>query len=97
MSKNKYKSSGRVSLLDKEKRRIKLSKLGNPLEKLHNVIDFEMFRAELEESMLNHDKKSPAGNKPYDVVVMFKIILLKRFYNMSDEQIVRLNLLPIKV
>jgi IS5 family transposase len=35
---------------------------------------------------MNHDKKSNAGQKPYDVVMMFKIILLKRFYNMSDEQ-----------
>ena len=36
--------------------------------------------------MLNHDRKSPAGCKPFDVVMMFKILLLKRFYNLSDEQ-----------
>ncbi|MDD2192663.1 MAG: transposase [Bacteroidales bacterium] len=36
--------------------------------------------------MLNTNKKSTAGCKPYDVVMMFKIILLKRFYNLSDEQ-----------
>jgi IS5 family transposase len=36
--------------------------------------------------MRNQDKKSNAGCKPYDVVVMFKIILLKRFYNLSDHQ-----------
>ena len=53
---------------------------------LHKVIDFEMFRMELEDNMLNHDKKSNAGSKRYDVVMMFKIILLKRFYNLSDEQ-----------
>lgn len=46
--------------------------------------------------MLNRDKKSNSGCKPYEVVPMFKIVWLKRFYNMSDEQIVRLNLLPIK-
>jgi len=50
------------------------------------VIDFEMFRPELEENMLNQEKKSSVGCKPYDVVMMFKIILLKRFYNLSDEQ-----------
>jgi len=50
------------------------------------VIDFEMFRVELESNMLNHDKRSPAGCKPFDVVMMFKILLLKRFYNLSDEQ-----------
>jgi transposase len=86
MLSNKYKSKGRVGLFDKEDTGSKLSKLGNPLEKLHKVIDFEMFRSELELALLNHDKKSNAGCKPYDVVMMFKIILLKRFYNMSDEQ-----------
>ena len=86
MLRNKYKNQGRVGLFDKEESVSKLSKLGNPLEKLHKVVDFEMFRSELEEDMLNHDKKSNAGCKPYDVVMMFKIILLKRFYNLSDEQ-----------
>jgi IS5 family transposase len=86
MSKNKYKSVGRAGLFDKEDTRNKLSKIGNPLEKLHKVIDFEMFRPELEEAILNHDKTSNAGSKPYDVVMMFKIILLKRFYNLSNEQ-----------
>jgi IS5 family transposase len=86
MSKTKYKPIGRVGLFDKEDISHKLSKLGNPLEKLHKVIDFEMFRPELELAMLNHEKTSNAGPKPYDVVMMFKIILLKRFYNLSDEQ-----------
>ena len=82
----KYKQAGRVGLFDAAEQKEKLSKLGNPLEKLHQVIDFEMFRAELEASMLNHNKKNNAGAKPYDVVMMFKIILIKRFYNLSDQQ-----------
>jgi len=86
MSLFKYKPVGRLGLFDKEETTAKLSKLGNPLERLHNVIDFEIFRPELEEHMLNHNKKSNVGSKPYDVVMMFKIILLKRFYNLSDEQ-----------
>jgi IS5 family transposase len=86
MSLFKYKPTGRIGLFDKDESSAKLSKLGNPLEKLHNVIDFEMFRLELEAKMLNHDKKSNSGCKPHDVVMMFKIILLKRFYNLSDEQ-----------
>ena len=40
----KYKRVGCVGFFDKELSREKLSKLGNPLEKLHEVIDFEMFR-----------------------------------------------------
>ena len=86
MSSFKYKATGRMGLFDKEDTSTKLSKLWNPLEKLHKEIDFEMFRHELEENMLNHDKKSNAGCNPHDVVMMFKIILLKRFYNLSDEQ-----------
>jgi len=82
----KYKSTGRIGFFDKDEASAKLSKLGNPLEKLHKVIDFEMFRSSLEENMLNQNKKSSAGCKPFDVVMMFKIILLKRFYNLSDEQ-----------
>jgi len=81
-----YKQTGRIGLFDKDETSEKLSKLGNPLEKLHKVIDFEMFRSALEATMLNHEKKSNVGQKPYDVVMMFKIILLKRFYNLSDEQ-----------
>jgi hypothetical protein len=44
MISKKYKSKGQVGLFDKEATSDKLSKLGNPLEKLHKVIDFEMFR-----------------------------------------------------
>jgi len=86
MSSIQYKQTGRIGLFDKAATSEKLSKLGNPLEKLHKVIDFEMFRSELEANMLNHNKKSSAGCKPFDVVLMFKILLLKRFYNLSDEQ-----------
>jgi len=86
MSRNRFKKSGRISLFDKEELSSKLTKLGNPLEKLGKVIDFEIFREELEQNMLNHDKKNNSGCKPFDVVMMFKIIMIKRFYNLSDEQ-----------
>jgi len=86
MSKFKYRQTGKVGFFDREAQKTKLTRLGNPLEKLHKVIDFEMFRMELEDAMLNHDKASKAGCKPYDVVMMFKIVLLKRFYNLSDDQ-----------
>jgi IS5 family transposase len=60
--------------------------MGNPLERILQVVDFEMFRSVLEESLLNHNKKSNAGAKPIDLVLMFKIIFIKRLYNLSDEQ-----------
>jgi IS5 family transposase len=82
----KYRKTGKMGLFDTENQREKLSQIGNPLEKISKVIDFEMFRPSLEEHLLNHDKKSNAGAKPIDLVLMFKIIFIKRLYNLSDEQ-----------
>ena len=70
-----YKEHGNVSLFDSEITLQKLSNIGNPLEKLSSVIDFEMFRERLESKLLNNSKKNNAGAKPYDVVMMFKIII----------------------
>ena len=81
-----YKPTGAVGWFDTGHTLEKLSKLGNPLEKLSRVIDFEMFRRPLEEKLLSRDRKSNAGCKPYDVVLMFKILLLKRLYRLSDDQ-----------
>ena len=78
MSKNKFKFRERLGLFDRETTSLKLSKIGNILKKLDKVIDFEMFRERLEKGMLNHNKKSNSGCKPYDVVMMFKIIVIKR-------------------
>ena len=66
---SKYKTIGNQTLFDAENAAQKLSEIGNPLEKLDSVIDFEMFRSRLEESMVNHSTKSNAGAKQYDVVI----------------------------
>jgi IS5 family transposase len=82
-----YKKTGNRGLFDEQDTYEKLSEIGNPLVKLALVIDFEMFRNTLEEGVLNHEKKSNAGAKPYDVVLMFKILILQRFYGLGDTQI----------
>lgn len=64
-----------------------LSKLGNPLERLSKLVDFEMFRPILEEALLTKECKSQAGRKPIDVVLMFKVIFLQRYYGLGDHQI----------
>jgi hypothetical protein len=46
-----------------------------------------MFRERLESKLLNDNKKNNAGAKPYDVVMMFNIIILQKYYNISDEQV----------
>ena len=55
-----------------------LSQMGNPLERLSSLVDFEMFRAVLEDGLLTKECKTPAGRKPIDVVLMFKVIFLQR-------------------
>lgn len=64
----------------------KLSKLKDPLEKLSTKINFELFRETLNMIYEKKERKSQAGAKPYDYVLMFKILILQRLYNLSDEQ-----------
>lgn len=82
-----YKVTGKKGLFDEHETAEKLSSIGNPLERLDLAIDFEMFRSTLENGLLNTDKKSNAGAKPFDVVTMFKILILQRFYGLADKQI----------
>ena len=85
MSKNAYKQQGNVGLFDTEMNMAKLNSKGNPLEKLVKVIDFEMFRETLETALFKK-KMTNSGAKPYDYVMMFKILVLQRFYHLSNEQ-----------
>ena len=64
-----------------------LSGMGNPLERLSKKVDFEMFRPVLEDALLTKEVKSAAGRKPIDVVLMFKVIFLQRYYGLGDHQI----------
>ncbi len=43
MVSQKYKTTGSIGLFDNLETYQKLSAIGNPLEKICNVIDFEMF------------------------------------------------------
>jgi len=87
MKKQIYKSAGKRGLFDEQFNKEHLTNMGNPIERLGNVIDFEWFRDELEGKLLNVSKKSNAGAKPFDVVMMFKIMILQRFYGLSDKQV----------
>ena len=64
-----------------------LSQMGNPLEQLAALVDFEMFRPALEEVLVKKDCKTPAGRPQIDVVLMFKVIFLQRYYGLGDHQI----------
>ena len=56
-----------------------------PLAKLGAVIDWEMFRSPVEDAFAI-EPKAPGGRPPFDRLMMFKILILQRYYNLSDEQ-----------
>ena len=56
-----------------------------PLNKLDKVIDWEMFRSPIE-AALYVEPKAPGGRPPYDKLMMFKIVILQKYYNLSDQQ-----------
>jgi len=56
-----------------------------PLNKLDKIIDWEIFRKPIEEA-LYVEPKAPGGRPPYDRLMMFKILILQKYYNLSDEQ-----------
>jgi IS5 family transposase len=82
----KFKRHRDYGFFDQDIRLTKLSELGDPLEKLNNHIDFELFR-DLLETNLSKLAKGKGGRKPYDYVLMFKVLILQRYYNVSDDQI----------
>ncbi len=82
-----YKPRGKKGLFDEEFTKERLSAIGNPLEAISKALDFEMFRESLENKLLNTNKKNNAGAKPYDVVLLFKILILQRYYGLGDSQV----------
>jgi len=70
---------------DEDDRLKKISELGDSLEKLNKHIEWEMFRKILTKA-LRKEPKGAGGRPPYDYVMMFKILILQKMYNISDDQ-----------
>ena len=58
----------------------------DPLVHLDKLIFWEAFRPTLQ-SIRDTNCKSHAGRKPYDEILMFKVLVLQHLYNVSDDQI----------
>jgi len=62
---------GQPGLFDLDERYAALSAASDPLERLARVVDFEVFRGELE-ATLDRADRAKGGRPPYDAVLMFK-------------------------
>ena len=74
-----------IGLLDWQIRFKQLDKGGDPLPRIQTMVDWKRFRPLLE-VVRDKERKSSAGRKPFDVVLMFKVLILQSLYNLSDEQ-----------
>jgi IS5 family transposase len=79
-------STYQPSFFDESAKLERLNQLKDPLSVLKQYTDFECFRKELE-GVFGREKKARLGRKPYDVILMFKMLILQRLYNLSDEQL----------
>ena len=75
-----------ANFFDDKKRLMKVSKLGDPLERLNEVIDWDVFRPILKDA-LEKKHKGPGGRPAYDCIVLFKLLVIGRIYNISDDQL----------
>lgn len=74
-----------LSFFDGEKRYEKLTELGDPLEKLNKVMDWEMFRAKLT-AVCQKEDYTKGGCPPIDVIIKFKASVIRRIYTLSFDQ-----------
>jgi transposase, IS5 family len=70
---------------DLDERYAALSSAGDPLERLAMVVDFELFRAELN-AALDRSDRAKGGRPPYDPVLMLKVLVLQTLYGLADDQ-----------
>ncbi len=72
-------------LFDYQNRMAELSESPHGLEKLDRCIDWEMFRETLDLAC-EKPSKGVGGSPHYDRVMMFKVLVIQRYYNLSDDE-----------
>jgi len=73
-----------INFMAEDNRLRKLSKMGDPLEKLNKYMDWSIF-APIIYSVFNTDF-SKGGRPPFNRLMMFKLLILQRIYNIADFQ-----------
>jgi len=66
----------------------KLTKLGDPLQKLNRYIDWGIFEKPLNDAFKEENKDMSKGGRPsFSKLMMFKALLIQSLYNLSDDQL----------
>jgi len=74
-----------AGLFDFSERQAKLLKTRDFLERVNSLVEWEAFRAVLDNALARKDNRK-GGRPPYDAVLMFKVLVLQALYNLSDEE-----------
>jgi IS5 family transposase len=77
---------GQRGFWDEEKRIEKLRRKKPALTTLSETIPWESFRTLLEQGYID-ERKSNAGRKRIDLLILFKMVVLQQLFNLSDEEL----------
>jgi len=73
-----------LGFLDFDTRPSRINKAENPLIKFHKTIYWEIFHPTLEQARTK-PRKSNTGAKGFNVILLFKILILQSLYYLRDE------------
>ena len=79
------RSAIKTDLFADERHRKKIDALGDPLAQIDSTIDFTALAAEVVR-IAPPSVNAQGGRQPYPTETMVRIVVLKRLYNLSDEQ-----------
>ena len=74
-----------IGFFDEDDRLERLSEMGDPLEKVSKVVNWEIFRPLLNKAMEREDR-GVGGRPAWDYILMFKILLLQAWYAIADDK-----------
>ena len=84
---------GQLGFFDLIRRYESLDEKSDPFVAIAAMLPFESFRSKLKAALIKGElrtsdatRKSLAGRKPWDEVMIFKALVLQALYNLSDDQ-----------
>jgi len=81
----KSRSAIRTDLFADEHHRKTIDSLGDPLAEIKSYIDFAALAAEIDR-VVPRPISAQGGRPPYPIKTVVRTLVLKRLYNLSDEQ-----------